>query len=169
MVGKISRRYTVRSVTGGFLFGGWQGGLIVVIGATIGATAVFLIARTVLGDSLRKRAGPWLKKMQVGFKDNALSYLLTLRLIPMFPFFVVNLVPAFLGVRFSTYVIGTGIGIFPGAFVFTYAGAGVGLVFDAGANFSIGSVLSPEIIVALAGLGLLSLLPVVYSRLKGAR
>ena len=98
------------SVTGGFLFGGWQGAMIVVIAATIGATVVFLIARTALGDSLRERAGPWLRKMEQGFQDNALSYLLTLRLIPIFPFFVVNLVPAFLGVRLSTYVLATGIG-----------------------------------------------------------
>ena len=81
----------VLSVTGGFLFGGWQGGVLVVIGATVGATAVFLIARTALGDSLRRRAGPWLAKMEAGFQENALSYLLTLRLIPVFPFFVVNL------------------------------------------------------------------------------
>lgn len=156
----------VLSVTGGFLFGGWQGGIVVVVGATIGATAVFLIARTALGDSLRRRAGPWLQKMQAGFQDNALSYLLTLRLIPLFPFFVVNLVPAFLGVRLSTYVLGTGIGIIPGALVFTYAGAGLGAVFDSGEDFSVGSVLSPEIVIALTGLGLLSLLPVLYKRFR---
>ena len=157
------------SVTGGFLFGGWQGAMIVVIAATIGATVVFLIARTALGDSLRKRAGPWLRKMEQGFQDNALSYLLTLRLIPIFPFFVVNLMPAFLGVRLSTYVLGTGIGIIPGALVFTYAGAGLSSVFDVGTGFSIGSVFTPEILVALTGLGLLSMLPAVYSRRKGAR
>ena len=158
----------VLSVTGGFLFGGWQGGIVVVIGATIGATAVFLIARTALGDSLRRRAGPWLEKMEAGFRRNALSYLLTLRLIPIFPFFVVNLVPAFLGVPTGTYVLGTAIGIIPGALVFTYAGAGLGSVFDAGEAFSLGSVLSPEILAALTGLGLLSLLPVVYARFKRA-
>ena len=156
----------VLSVTGGFLFGGWQGGIVVVVGATIGATAVFLIARTAVGDSLRRRAGPWLQKMEDGFQENALSYLLTLRLIPIFPFFVVNLVPALLGVRLSTYVLGTAIGIIPGALVFTYAGAGLGGVFDSGREFSIASILSPEILIALTGLGLLSLLPVLYARLK---
>ncbi len=156
----------VLSVTGGFLFGGWQGGIVVVVGATIGATAVFLIARTALGDSLRRRAGPWLQKMEAGFQDNALSYLLTLRLIPLFPFFVVNLVPAFLGVPLATYVLGTAIGIIPGALVFTYAGAGLGTVFDSGQDFSIGSILSPEILIALTGLGLLSLLPALYKRFK---
>lgn len=156
----------VLSVSGGFLFGGWQGGILVVIGATIGATAVFLIARTALGDSLRGRAGPWLSKMEAGFQENALSYLLTLRLIPVFPFFVVNLVPAFLGVSPGTYVLGTAIGIVPGAMVFTYAGAGLGSVLDAGGSFSMGSVLTPEMLLALTGLGLLSLLPVVYGKLK---
>lgn len=156
------------SVTGGFLFGGWQGGILVVIGATVGATAVFLIARTALGDSLHRRAGPWLSKMEAGFQENALSYLLTLRLIPVFPFFVVNLVPAFLGVGLGTYVLGTAVGIIPGALVFTYAGAGLGSVLDAGAEFSVGSVLTPEILLALTGLGLLSLLPVVFGKLKRA-
>ena len=156
----------VLSITGGFLFGGLVGGALVVIGATIGATGIFLIARTALGDSLRERAGPWLKKMEEGFRNNALSYLLTLRLIPLFPFFVVNLVPAFLGVRLGTYVLGTAIGIIPGALVFTFAGAGIGAVFDSGEAFSTGAILSPEILAALTGLGLLALLPVVYKRYK---
>ena len=156
----------VLSVTGGFLFGGLLGGALVVIGATIGATGIFLIARTAFGDSLRQRAGAWLNKMEEGFRENALSYLLTLRLIPLFPFFVVNLVPAFLGVRLRTYVLGTAIGIIPGALVFTFAGAGVGALFDTGEAFSASAVLSPEILAALTGLGLLALLPVVYKRYK---
>ena len=159
----------VLTVTGGFLFGALAGTLWVVVGATLGATAVFLAARTVLGDSLRRRAGPFLKKMEAGFQENALSYLLVLRLIPVFPFFVVNLVPAFLGVGIRIYVIATFFGIIPGALVFASVGAGLGSVFDANESFTLAGVLTPQIVTALVGLALLSLLPVVYKKIKAAR
>jgi len=159
----------ILSITGGFLFGGVAGGLLVVVGATIGATLVFLAAKTVLGDSLRTRAGPWLKKMEQGFKENAFNYLLVLRLIPIFPFFVVNLVPAFLGVPLSVYVLGTFIGIIPATFVFTFAGAGIGAVLDSGEGFSVGAILTPQIIVALIGLAVLAVLPVVYKKIKARK
>ncbi len=156
----------ILTVAGGFLFGPWLGTAYVVIGATVGATAVFLIARTAIGDILRARAGPTLRKMERGFQENALSYLLVLRLIPLFPFWLVNLVPAFLGVPLRTYVIGTFLGIIPGALVFAFAGAGLGSVLDASEGFSPASVLTPEVIAALAGLSVLSLAPVVYNKLK---
>lgn len=159
----------ILSVAGGFLFGGWLGGVFVIIGATLGATALFITAKTVLGDSLRTRAGPWLERMQEGFAENAFSYLLVLRLVPLFPFFVVNLVPAFLGVTLRTYVVATLIGIIPGVLVFSFAGAGIGSVLDSGGDFSPGAVLTPEIIAALSGLALLSLLPVLYKRVKKQR
>lgn len=156
----------VLTVTGGFLFGSVFGAMWVVIGATIGATGIFLVAKTALGDALRAKAGPALRKMEEGFRENALSYLLVLRLIPLFPFFIVNLVPAFLGVNLRTYVIGTFIGIIPGSFVFASVGAGLGSVFDANEAFTLSGVLTPEIITALVGLALLSLLPVVYKKVK---
>ncbi len=159
----------ILSIAGGFLFGPLLGTTWIVIGATLGATAVFLMARTALGDSLRAKAGPALRKMEAGFQDNALSYLLVLRLVPLFPFFLVNLVPAFLGVRLGTYVIGTFVGIIPGAFVFAIAGAGLGSVFDSAEDFSPASVLTPEVIAALAGLAVLALIPVAYKKLKSRR
>ena len=97
----------VMSITGGFLFGTVWGALYIVVGATVGATVLFIAAKTSLGDPLRAKAGPWLQKMEEGFQENALSYLLVLRLVPIFPFFVVNLVPAFLGVSLSVYFIET--------------------------------------------------------------
>jgi len=160
---------TVLTVAGGFLFGSIIGTAWVVIGATVGATIVFLIAKTAFGDALRAKAGPALKKMEQGFQENALSYLLVLRLIPLFPFFVVNLVPAFLGVPLRTYVIGTFVGIIPGAFVFASVGAGLGSVFDSMDDFTLAGVLTPEIIIALVGLAVLSLLPVVYKKVKAGR
>jgi uncharacterized membrane protein YdjX (TVP38/TMEM64 family) len=156
----------ILTIAGGFLFGPWLGTVAAVSGATLGATAVFLIARTALGDLLRARTGPALRKMQGGFQENALSYLLVLRLVPLFPFWLVNLVPALLGLRLGTYLIGTFLGIIPAAFVFAFAGAGLGSIFDSAESFSPAAVLTPEVIAALGGLAVLSLVPVGYKKLK---
>ncbi|NKB59975.1 MAG: TVP38/TMEM64 family protein [Alphaproteobacteria bacterium] len=156
----------ILSVAGGFLFGSVLGTAYIVLGATLGAVGIFGAAQTALGNSLKAKAGPWLKKMEAGFQENALSYLLVLRLVPLFPFFVVNLVPAFLGVRLKIFTIGTAIGIVPGAFVFASVGAGLGSVFDSNATFTPASALTPEVIVALVGLSLLSLLPLAYKKLR---
>ena len=143
----------VLSIAGGFVFGPVWGTVYIVGSATLGASVLFLIAKTSLGDPLRARAGPWLQNMQAGFQQNALSYLLVLRLVPLFPFFVVNLVPAFLGVAPLTYVLGTFVGIIPGTFVFASVGAGL-------SDISAGSILTPQIVVALVGLAVLALVPV---------
>ncbi len=156
----------VMTITAGFLFGQLLGSLLVIIGATAGATGVFLAARSAIGDSLVRRAGPWLKKMEAGFKENAISYLMVLRLVPIFPFFAVNLVPAVLGMCLRDFVLATFLGIIPGSFVFTSVGVGLGSVFDAGEEFRASSVLTPKVILALAGLVCLALLPVVYKKLK---
>ena len=159
----------ILTVTGGLLFGQWFGSLYVLVGATIGAMGIFLIARTVLGDALRKRAGPAMQKMEVGFQENALSYLLVLRLIPLFPFFLVNIVPAFLGVNLRTFVIGTFVGIAPGSFVLATVGAGLGSIFERNDNFSLQGVLTPEIIAALVGLAVLALMPVAYKKFRKSK
>jgi uncharacterized membrane protein YdjX (TVP38/TMEM64 family) len=152
------------TVTGGFLFGTALATGLVVVAATVGATALFLAARTALGDLLRARAGPWFARLERGFAENALSYLLFLRLVPLFPFFVVNLVPAFLGVTLRTYVIGTFVGIIPGAFVFAGIGAGLGGILDRGQQCTFGNALTPTVLVALVGLAVLALVPVVYKK-----
>jgi len=157
------------TLTGGFLFGAVVGGLYTVVGATVGATAIFLIAKTSLGDFLQVKAGKYLKPMQQGFNENALNYMFVLRLIPLFPFFIVNLAPAFLGVSLRTYVIATFFGIMPATFVFSLAGSGLGNVFEQGETFSMAGILSPEMIAALFGLALLSLLPVAYKTYKKKR
>ena len=157
----------ILTVTGGFLFGQWLGTIYVVIGASTGAVAVFLIARTALGEALRAKAGPAVKKMEAGFRENALSYLLVLRLVPLFPFFLVNIVPAFLGVPLRTYALGTFVGIIPGAFVFATVGAGLGSVFDSMREFTPSAALTPEVLAALIGLAVLSVLPVIYKKMRG--
>jgi uncharacterized membrane protein YdjX (TVP38/TMEM64 family) len=156
----------VATLTGGFLFGTWLGGLAAVVGATIGATLLFLAARTALGDMLRAKAGPGLRKLEDGFKRDALSYLLVLRLVPAFPFFLVNLAPAFLGVSLRTYLIGTFFGILPGTFVFASVGAGLGAVFDRGERPDLSIILSPPVLLPLLALAALALVPVIWNRFK---
>ena len=160
---------TVLTIAGGFLFGQILATAYAVVAATVGATIVFIVARSALHDVLRARAGPWLKRMEAGFAENGFSYMLVLRLIPIFPFFVVNLVPAFLGVPLGTYVVGTFFGIIPGTFVYASVGAGLGSIFESGAELTPAGVLTPEIITALVGLALLALLPVIYKRLAARK
>ena len=157
------------TIIGGFLFGPLRTTIVVVFAATLGATALFLIARGAVGDRLRSRAGPWMAKMEAGFQDNAMSYLLVLRLVPLFPFFVVNLAPAFLGVPLRTYVIATFFGIIPGTFVFALAGGGLGSALDASGEFSLSGILTPEVIAALVGLAALALVPVAYKIFRARR
>ena len=170
------------TVCGGFLFGVAVGAAAAVIGATIGATLIFLVARTALGEPLLRRAGPRAVKLAQGFRDDAFSFLLFLRLVPAFPFFLVNLVPAFAGVRLFPFVAATVLGIIPAALVFALAGTGLDSVIAAqeaanraclaagGADcrfiFDARDVLTPELIGALAALGLLALLPVLVKRLR---
>ncbi|WP_339833294.1 TVP38/TMEM64 family protein [uncultured Parvibaculum sp.] len=158
----------VATLTGGFLFGTWLGGTLTVVGATIGATAIFLAAKTALGDVLRARAGPGLRKLEAGFGRNAFNYMLVLRLVPVFPFFLVNLAPAFLGVPLRTYVAATFIGIIPGTFVYASLGNGLGAVFDAGRDPDLGLFFEPQIIGPVLALAVLALVPVIYKRMTGA-
>jgi uncharacterized membrane protein YdjX (TVP38/TMEM64 family) len=155
------------STLSGFLFGTWWGGLVNVAGATLGATLIFLAARTVLGDLLRVRAGPSLRKLETGFREDELSYMLVLRLVPLFPFWLVNLAPAFLGVRLSTFVIGTLVGIIPGAWVFANVGTGLGAILDSGNTPPDGSaLLEPRVLLSIIGLVVLALIPVIYKRFR---
>ena len=152
------------TLAGGFLFGVALGGSLTVVGATVGATLLFLIARSAFGDVLRAKAGPFVAQMADGFAKDAFNYLLFLRLVPAFPFWAVNLAPALLGMRLVPYVVATALGIIPGTFVFSAFGASLGRVFDEGKDVSLKGVLSPTLIGALVGLGVLSLLPVLIRR-----
>lgn len=160
---------TFLTLAGGIMFGALFAVGLSVTGATVGATIIFLIAKSAVGNFLYERAGPSIQRMEDGFRENALSYLLVLRLIPLFPFWLVNLVPAFLGVPLRTYVVGTFFGIIPGSFVYCLAGAGLGEIFATGAEFNINNILTPTMIAALAGLAILALLPIVYKRYRKTR
>jgi uncharacterized membrane protein YdjX (TVP38/TMEM64 family) len=154
------------STLGGFLFGTAWGGLYIVVGATLGSTIIFLAAKTVLGDLLRARAGPFLKKLEAGFRADELSYMFVLRLVPLFPFWLVNLAPAFLGVRLSTFVIGTFVGIIPGAFIYASVGTGLGAILESGGTPDGSAILQPRVLLPIIGLAVLALIPVVYKRLR---
>lgn len=157
------------SIAGGFLFGLVWGSVAILIGATAGAVAVFLAAKTALGDRLRRRAGPTVQRMKAGFRDNAFNYLLVLRLVPLFPFFLVNLVPAFLGVPLPTYFWATVLGIIPGVVVYASVGSGLGAVFDRGAVPDVGIIFDPVILGPLIGLSVLALVPVIYKAVRKPR
>jgi uncharacterized membrane protein YdjX (TVP38/TMEM64 family) len=161
---------TLMSVLGGFLFGTLVGVGAVVVAATIGATLVFLAARTAFRDFFQTRAGGFMKKMEAGFNENAFSYLLLLRLIPLFPFFIVNVAPAFSRIRLTTFVAATFIGIIPGVFAFVSAGSGLGAVLERGGEIKLTGLLTqPEILTPIAALSLLALLPVIYRAVRNKR
>ena len=145
------------TLSGGFLFGVALGTALTVIGATIGATLIFLFAKTIFGENALDRFGAPAARLAENIRRNAGSYLLVLRLVPLFPFFLVNLAPAFVGVPILTYVLTTFFGIIPGTVVFSLAGAGLGSVLDQGGALTPGSILTPEIIAGLVGLAGLSL------------
>ncbi len=158
------------TLAGGLLFGTAFGAVFVVIAATLGATAIFLAAKTGLGDALRAKAGGWLKRLEDGFQDNEISFMLAMRLVPVVPFFVANLAPAFLGVRPVTFIWTTFVGIIPGTLVYASVGAGLGEVFARGEQPDLRVIFEWPVLGPLLGLAALSLLPVAIKALrKGKR
>lgn len=151
------------TILGGFFFGQALGTTATVISATIGATILFLSARLASKDLLEKKGGHWVKKMQDGFQEDAFSYLITLRLIPLFPFVAINLVASLLQISLVTFFFGTLIGIIPGSFVYTSMGVALHEVINK-PDFNLSFVLDRHILIALIGLGFLSLLPILYKR-----
>ncbi|MGB0748598.1 MAG: TVP38/TMEM64 family protein [Magnetospiraceae bacterium] len=157
------------TIAGGFLFGVVASTIYVVIGATLGATAIFLAARYAIGDYLEKKASGAIQRMEAGFRDNAISYMLVLRLVPLFPFWLVNLVPAFLGVKLRHYVICTFFGIIPGTAVYAWVGSGVGALIDAGETPDVGIIFAPEILGPILGLAALAAVPIFYKKFKKSK
>ena len=151
------------TLTGGFLFGSILGTIFVNIGATAGATLAFLAARYVLRDWVERKFGERIEPIQAGFAQNAFSYLLTLRLIPAFPFFLVNLVSGLTRIPLGTYVIGTSIGIIPGSFVYAFAGRQLGSIN------SLAEIASPPVLLAFTFLGLLALVPILHRKFVGRK
>lgn len=162
------------TIAGGFLFGVWAGSAVTAVAATVGATIVFVVARSSLGETLRARAGPFMARLSEGFRADAWSYLLFLRLVPLFPFWLVNLAPALFNVPVATYVGATFIGILPGTFAYAFLGAGLDSLIAAQEQANPGcaaagscsidpsALLTPTFIGALVALGLVALIPPTY-------
>jgi uncharacterized membrane protein YdjX (TVP38/TMEM64 family) len=176
---------TILTVTGGIVFGALIGGGAAVIGATIGATILFLIARTAFGEFLTRRAGPKLARLAAGFRDDAFNYLLFLRLVPVFPFWLVNLAPALVGVELGTFAAATSIGVIPATFTYAFVGAGLDSAIaaqektynaclaagrgDCRLDFDLTSALTPELFAGLAALGVIALVPVAVRRWRARK
>ncbi len=154
---------------GGLVFGPLWGGLYAVSGATLGAICLFLLARYIIGDSLRTRYGPKLATFEAGFRKNAVYFMLSLRLLPVFPFFLVNLAAALLGVRWSVFALTTFLGIMPGTFVFASIGNGISVALRDGETPNLSLASRPEILLPLIGLGLLTLLPALFGKKLGLK
>jgi len=156
------------TIVGGFLFGRWLGTAYAVIGATIGATLVFLAARAGLAG-LATRAGPWAARLAAGFRRNSFNYLLVLRLIPLFPFWIVNLVAGAAGLPLRIYVVATLIGILPATFIYTSLGDGLGAVIQEGRPPDFALLLHPNLLLPILALAALALLPLLYQRWRARR
>lgn len=166
------------TIAGGFLFGWAIGGSATIVGATLGASAVFLVARSSFGEILTQRAGPFVSRLAEGFRKDAFNYLLFLRLTPLFPFWLVNIAPAIFRMPLPSYALATLVGIIPGTFAFSFIGSGLDSIIDAqeAANpgcaaagtcaIEVSALVTPQLIVAFFALGLASLIPVILKRLR---
>lgn len=162
----------IMTLTGGFLFGIFPGALYCVVGATLGAVAIFSAAKTGLGDMLEERiAGRdgLMSRIRAGLKANEVSYLLLMRLVPAVPFFLANLAPAFLGVGLRNFALTTFFGIMPGAVVYASVGAGLGEVFSRGGVPDLGIIFEPHVLGPLLGICALAALPIVIRQFSSGK
>lgn len=164
------------TIGGGFLFGVAVGAPATVLGATFGACILFLVAKSSLGETLKSVAGPFLSKMEKGFNENAISYLFTIRLIPVVPFAVGNIAPAILGAKFRDFAITTFLGIIPGTVAYSWIGSGLrGTLLDAaktGESVDTGALVSAaakNMIPAFFALAVVALIPVIYKKVRKAK
>lgn len=174
------------SIVGGFIFGWALSTPVTTLAATIGAVIVFQIVKTSIGATLAEKAGPFVKKLSDGFSADAFSYLLFLRLVPAFPFFIVNAVAGVCRIDFRTFTMATFLGIIPGSFAFAWLGGGLGSAIDAQNTFhtlcvlkdgfnncpyqlSFTSLITPQLLIAFAALGVIALVPVAVKKWKSKK
>ncbi len=163
---------TIATLTGGFLFATFPGALFNVIGASIGATMIFLAARWGFGEKLGAKlegSDGLVKKIKDGIDENQWSMLFLIRLVPVVPFFLANLIPSFLEVPLHRYFISTFFGVIPATVVFTSVGAGLGEVFARGESPDLGIIFEPAILLPLLGLAALAALPIIINALRGKK
>lgn len=166
------------TIAGGFLFGVWLGTALAVFAATHGAAALFLAARSSFGAFLRRKVAHRAGRFAKGFSDNAFSYLFLLRLVPIFPFWLVNIVPTLFDVPLRTYLVATALGIIPGTLAYALLGDGLGATIDAleaadpgcasAGTCKIGFdlLLAPGPLIAMAALCIVALIPIVVKKIR---
>lgn len=154
------------SLFAGFLFKQPYSTAYVTCAATIGASLLFLAARTAFGELLYRKAGSRLTNLKEGFQENAASYLLFLRLFPFFPFWLVNVAGAFFAVPFLTFAWTTFLGMIPSVFIYTQAGQGFAMMLENPAPLTPAALLNANLLFALIGLALLSLAPLLFKKVK---
>lgn len=161
------------TILGGFLFGWFLGGTLTAFAATIGASIIFLAARTAMGDFLKKMAGPGVARLADSFEENAFGFLLVLRLAPVFPFFVINIAPALFNVPLRVYVAATFLGILPGTYAYAYLGQGLDSVIlsakEAGRDISLSDLVTTELTIAFAALAVVAAIPFVIKKFRAGR
>ena len=163
---------TVATLTGGFLFGVFPGAMFNVAAATTGAVAVFLAARAGFGQGVADRVaagGGAAARLQAGLRENEWSVLLLMRLVPAVPFFLANLIPAFVGTSLFRFAVTTFVGIIPGAIVYTSVGAGLGDVFARGETPDLGVIFTAPVLLPILGLAALAALPLVLKAVRKER
>lgn len=161
---------SVLTLFAGFLFGWFLGGALVAVAATIGASTIFLIARGALRGILSEKLGARVARMAKGFEDDAFGYLLVLRLAPIFPFWLVNIAPAFFDVRLKTYAAATFLGILPGTFAYAYLGYGLDSVLtaatEAGREIRLADLVTPQLTLAFVALAVVAAIPLLIRKLR---
>ncbi len=162
------------TIIGGFVFGWLLAGLLTAIAAPIGASIIYLVAKSAVGDFLvekmKRNAGPRIRQLAEGFQEDAFSYLLIIRLAPIFPFWVINIAPAIFNVPLRTYFAATAIGILPGTFAYAFLGEGIDSVVEAhqaaGTDLSVGDLVTTEITAAFIALAVVAMIPPVVKKLR---
>ena len=159
----------VMTLTGGLLFGPWLGGLAATVSCTVGATIIFLICRGAAGDVIRRRAGPTAARIEAGVRENAFSYIIVLRLLPVAPFWLINLALGLIDIPLATFVVASFLGILPVSLIFASIGSGLNETFARHLPLSPHLILQPKFLLPLIALSILSLGPVIYRRLRRAK
>jgi len=159
----------IMTLTGGFLFGPWLGGGVADLACSAGAVVVFAVCRLAAGDSLERRANPRFRAFEDGFRKDAFLYLLTLRLVPVTPSWLVNLAAGVIGLPTGKYIAATVLGFLPVSIIYASLGSGLGRVFDRGEHLGPQMFLAPRIVLPLVGLALLSILPIAHHWIRARR
>ena len=160
---------SILTMAGGYFFGLLAGTVYVVVSATIGATLLFLAVKTPLGSVLSTNTSSWINRFERGFQKNAFNYLLFLRLVPLFPFWVINIIPALLNIPLMTFVVTTFFGIIPGSLIYVWLGTDLQTILQTKKPLHADIIFTPNFLLPLIALGILALAPILYKKIRGSK